>query len=141
MQVETIIVAIIGGTASCVGAYFAYRATVVSKKIDNAVNNRHPEHPTIFDVVLDHRDKLHEVHVGVAELNKWKDGYQDSPWNDGEGVLKWLEDHGAAHERIEEALARGEVTMQEIIECVKKGQCPFDPPCCELAKGDETPSD
>lgn len=64
----------------------AKKAADQATSVNDAVNHRHPDTPRLFDLVVSNK-------LSTDELLEWKRSYNDSPWKDGEGVRKWLEEN------------------------------------------------
>lgn len=105
MLTENVIIAALTIIPASIGAIAAVMSARHSKQANDSVNHRHVTGtPRLYDFAL-------ENHKKVDELVGWKRGFDDTPWNSGNGVEKWLKEHDAKHrdfiERIEK-LEKGE---------------------------------
>jgi len=89
----TMITSVVTGVLAYLGKRHARSASDNAKQTNDAVNNRHPDHPKLYDIALKNK-------AGVDELIEWRRSYNDTPWSDGRGVHKWLDKHGKEHEAI-----------------------------------------
>ncbi len=61
-----IVVATIGLVGTAFTAFFAYKASSRSKRIDDAVNQRHPDEPKLYDRIVRINGNVEEVRDEVA---------------------------------------------------------------------------
>jgi hypothetical protein len=74
-----------------------------SRQTNDAVNHIHGTgKERLYDLVLGNTSKLLDVKSDTDELVAWKKGYDETPWNNGDGVKDWLEKH---QEEIQEIKA------------------------------------
>ncbi len=93
----TMITSVVTGVLAYLGKRHAREANANAKATNDAVNNRHPDHPKLYDLALSNKDS-------TDELIEWRRSYNESPWADGHGVKTWLEEHKDQHDQIIERL-------------------------------------
>ena len=98
---DSAIAAIITGTFTLlivvVRQMFSVKNDVTSMKrdiadVNDAVNHRHESGgDRLYDSVQKTAVDVAVIKTNVHKLDKWREGYEASPWNSGKGVEDWLE--------------------------------------------------
>lgn len=123
----TLLVGVLNLIALVVVAIIAYYGKKHAKNADDAVNNVPKGSPRLMELVMHVHEELMDMKEKLTELVYWRRSYKNSPWNDGEGVKKWLAEHTERQKHIAERVDTLESgckagTCREAVDLLKKSK-------------------
>lgn len=115
--VGSVLVALITMVGSVVAAYLSFKANREASQANDAVNHRHPDHPRLYDAMLNTERMATNTERDVRDLLKWREVHE-SRWNDLDPEINNAHRLSDKLYSIDQALKQNEETHQRIIKMI-----------------------
>ena len=94
IDVASIVASVMTFLGMVITTVFSYRTKKGIGEVNDSVNHVHKSGgKRLYDLALENHARVNEVKEHTDELIQWKRSYHGSPWEDGDGVKKWLKEH------------------------------------------------